>query len=213
MPMSTAVESVHSSAFAAASFGATILRLILALYVGLGLVLCLPGSRMLAVAGILLIMILDHYDGVLFKRSLLSSDAHWRVRRRILDSAADRVVVQLVSLAVVASDRSFLPFYFCIVFRELVLSSYVTRVFLKGILAYPGRVAKVSAVTIGLLVSAHIVGSVVVEIFTLALMLVTSVMALSEYGKSVDTFVQGAPSSGASGGCERIEEPSRLVWR
>ncbi len=175
----------YNLTFAIASFGATFVRLGIAFFIGVSLLLGYAFAKELAIFGTITIMILDYYDGVWFKKSQLNEIKSWRVNRRILDSVTDRILIQVVCLAVLITSFAFLPFYLIILIREISISSYVTQHFKNNILLYPGPIAKLACVLIGSTVIFYLAFNVVLSTFVLISMLITSVLAFNEYREAV----------------------------
>jgi len=178
---------------AIASFGMTFFRIGIALYIGFCILLGTTSRKEIAVVGTLAIMILDYYDGLLFDKSVLKFNKQWRVRRRVLDSTVDRFVIQSVAIPVLLVDPSFLWLYLFILVRETFLSAYNTFLFKRGFLVYPGPVAKLACVLVGLSGIAFLLTNAVVTTALTAIMGILSFLSYREYRNKVRRFqMEGA---------------------
>jgi hypothetical protein len=170
--------------YAVLSFGTTLLRLLLAVSAGGLAFLAFEDSRVTIAAAVLLIVIMDYVDGIFFDSSLLSAQKEWRIRRRVFDSLADRIVIQIVCVAVLIADSSFLWIYLLILSREIVLSGYSVSLFRRGLLVYPGFVAKLACGILALCVIAFLLSSTYLTWGFTCLMLIMSYCSLREYRKA-----------------------------
>jgi len=187
----TIVDNSARTGIALASLGTTFLRLGLAVVIAAMLALAAPHAGLVAATGIFVIMALDYSDGVLFRRSVLSSSPSWRIRQRLTDSAVDRMVVQIVCLSVLAVNHSFWPLYVCVLVKEVVFWMIGTWVFLRGLVVFPGFWAKIGMVLLGTSVALFSVGLVEAAVIAMGIMAVLAVIALLEYLKSYETFLAG----------------------
>lgn len=174
----------NSMAFATISFGITLFRFLIALFAGVSVLYKQENYQALTSLSILLIVIFDYYDGVFFDKSNLSKQKEWRIRRRILDSVADRVIIQIICFSLLIADGTFLWPYLAILSRELILSSYLVRLFKRNILVYPKFIAKLACGTVALCVLAYLTTPSLSTVF-IGSMLLMSFFSLQEYR---DTF-------------------------
>jgi phosphatidylglycerophosphate synthase len=164
-----------------ASIFVTLLRVAVALFTAVTVLTVPVLGGTFATEAILFIVIADIIDGKLFDRSVFSEERRLRIIRRIVDSIADRLVIQMICIPIALSHHEFLWIYCTIAVREVSVSSYAGNQLTKRLLVYPGPIAKiactlVAAVTILFLVAP---GSVVsIAVFA---MLIMSVLAIWEY--------------------------------
>lgn len=173
-------RSAYDLVCVVASFGMSFLRLGVALFLGLNI---LNGSinKEIVIAGILLIMIFDYYDGFLFNKSFLRDIKWWRVNRRILDSVSDRLVIQLVCIPMIITHNSFLWIYIAILSREIALSVYTGKQLKSGILVCPGPIAKAACAMVGITTIVYLVTNVYLAVPITIIMLIASVLSFKEY--------------------------------
>jgi len=188
MKYSSDVQSPRDAVYAATSFGLTFSRLIFAGYVGIQLVENYKASRVFAVLGILMLMVFDYLDGVFFSKSSLADVKAWRVNRRILDSAVDRITIQICGISLALADRSFVSFYGLITIREILISGYVSSLYRKGYLLYPGPLAKIACVSIGLTVIAFLIGSSSLTLIAAFAMIALSAFSAKEYFTTLGNY-------------------------
>jgi len=164
-----------------ASFGITFVRLGLIIYTS-GLILTgLAAHKPIIIGMILLIMMLDYYDGKLFNKSYLQDIAHWRIKRRLLDSISDRMVIQIGCLSLLLIDPSFLIFYLAILAREVLNCGYPAWMYQKkGILIYPKRIARVTGLLVGLTVIGYLTFGITATAVVTVTMLLMSFFAFKE---------------------------------
>jgi len=188
-----------------ASFGMTFVRLGLALYTG-GLILAglLSVYKPTIIGIILLIMILDYYDGKLFSKSYLQDIAHWRIKRRLLDSISDRMIIQIGCLSLLMIDTSFVIFYLAILSREVLTGGYTALMYKKGILIYPKRIAKIAAVLVGLTVIVYLTFDTTATAIVTVAMLLLSFFAFKEYQNSFKEYHDCEMPYRTSGGIVEI---------
>jgi len=177
----------RDSQFAVASFGVTFIRLVVGLQIIAILINSLRDLKWVVSLGIIVIMAFDYLDGFLFSKSLLSANKQWRVRRRMVDSISDRLVIQMVCVPLLLVDHSFFWVYTAIVSREFVLSFYNVRCIKNGVLIYPGRVAKIACAFVGFTTVAYLTASTSVVLSSTIVMMVLSVLAGFEYRKKYRT--------------------------
>lgn len=186
-----AVESEieYHITYAVASFGITFLRLFIAVYIGLNVLTSQISFKFAAGVGILLIMLLDYYDGSLFDKSQLNKIKEWRVNRRILDGTVDRLVIQIVCLSILFIDLSFIWVYLFVLIRELLVSSFVSNQFKKKVLLYPGVIAKIACTFVGITVISYLVTATSpLTVAFCVTMLFTAILALREYARTKEEF-------------------------
>jgi phosphatidylglycerophosphate synthase len=162
----------------------TLFRLGIAIYSGL---IALTGASTMVFVGILSIMVLDYYDGVLFDKSYLATQPKWRISRRILDATVDRVAIQLICIPIAILHPAFFWIYVAILIRELALTVYTGNQFNKRVLVYPGPTAKVACAFVGIATIAFLMAPGVVSTIATALMLALSVLSLREYVSKVES--------------------------
>jgi phosphatidylglycerophosphate synthase len=175
------IESRRDVAYAATSFGITASRLVLAGYVGLQLINNANGARAFGAIAICMLMVFDYLDGAFFRRSRLSDVKAFRVNRRLFDSVADRLTIQMCCIPLLIVDRSFSVFYIIITIRELLISGYLTKLYRKGFLLYPGPVAKTACVSIGLVVISFLTRFSSATVILSLAMIVLSALSAKEY--------------------------------
>lgn len=133
------------------------------------------------------IMMLDHFDGQIFKKSRLNMYEKWRKIRRIFDSCADRVVIQIVCLTLLAINPAFITCFFCIIFKELLTSILCISYFHKGILLNPPKIAKISTIAIGLLAISNILDlPYAISAFLCLLVLLTGIRSAQKYRENIE---------------------------
>jgi phosphatidylglycerophosphate synthase len=181
----TDIESSQDAAYAATSFGITLSRFLFAGYVGIRLIGNFQASRTLAVAAIFMLMVFDYLDGVFFSKSNVAQVKAWRVNRRVLDSIVDRLTIQMCCIPILLANGSFASLYLAITVRELVISGYLTNLYRKGYLLYPGPLAKLACVSLGLIVISFLLGFISLTFILTIAMVVLSICSAKEY---FDTF-------------------------
>jgi len=165
--------------FAVASYGITFVRLIIAV---LGAFMILRGDDVrFTVASVALIMALDYFDGATFNRSNFSALREWRIKRRIVDSVSDRLVIQIICIALLVKNFSFVWLFLPILTRELAISGYVSTQFAKGILVYPRSISKIACAMVGISVISFAVFPVGFTFMACAVMITLSGLALFDY--------------------------------
>lgn len=191
-------DTNYNLTYAITSFGLTFTRLFIAFYVAITAIADHMNYFGISIC-ILLIMVLDYYDGELFKKSLLNDVKQWRVTRRIFDGTVDRVVIQIVCLAVLFLDHSFVWVYTAILIREVLISSYVSDKFKKKVLLYPGSIAKISCVLIGTsVISFLLLSNSVLTLIVTFIMVITSILVFSDYRNLYLQFADKKPGSFSS---------------
>src|ERR1700682_1807763 len=120
----------RDSFLAVASYGITIVRLLIAALGGFSILL---GADVRVVIGsIALVMAFDYFDGATFEKSTFSAVKDWRIKRRIADSISDRLVIQIICIPLLIKNSAFLWLYIPILAREIAISGYVSREFATG---------------------------------------------------------------------------------
>lgn len=176
---------------AIASYGITFVRLLIAVFAAISILR--EENNWFAIASIVLVMVLDCFDGFTFDRSQLSALKKWRINRRIADSVSDRVVIQIVCISVLVQNPAFLWPYLLILGRELAISSYVSKYFAKGILVYPRAISKMACAMVGGSVIAFLILPVFLSAITTGVMVTWSVFALIDYVRRVQTHNASTP--------------------
>lgn len=165
--------------FATASYGITLLRLLIAAF---GAVTIFRGDDpRLAVASIVLVMTFDYFDGATFEKSAFSALKEWRIRRRVADSISDRLVIQIVCIPLLIKSPSFLWSYLPIVAREIAISGYISKQFAKGIIIYPRAISKVACTMVGITVASFLTFPSGLTIIFSVVMIAFSALALVDY--------------------------------
>lgn len=165
-----------------ASFGATIVRLILSIVASMFIVLAVQGFQHLATGIIILIIAVDYYDGILFRNSVMNNVKSWRIRRRLFDSMSDRLIIQIGCLSVLFTDPHFAPIYIVITARELIFTGYWNWAFhFRRTLIEPKGIAKAAAACIGLVVIAYLETSTKIVGITMLIMIAMSFMSFRNY--------------------------------
>ncbi|MFI5251283.1 MAG: hypothetical protein ACHQQQ_02530 [Bacteroidota bacterium] len=165
------------------SYGATLIRLGIAAAVAVIIIGDVNWNKVVVSLGIVLVMVLDYLDGILFSRSVMNNDKSWRIRRRIVDSVIDRIVIQAVCIPLVLIYNSFQPFFLIILAREVFMSTFLTRVFARNILIYPSKVSRLSMIMIGITVIAYALNYSNVAVLAATLMIGFSLISFQEYKK------------------------------
>lgn len=183
MRVETHLKTDRDVLLATASYGITFIRLLVALIGAISILR--HHDRWILIVSILLVMMLDYFDGVTFDRSNFSALKEWRVNRRIADSVCDRLVIQIICIPLLMENPSFGWLYIVILLRELAISSFVSSQFAQKLLVYPGTIAKIACATVGLSVIAFVVLPIVVTAAAAAVMVSLSVFALLDYYRRV----------------------------
>jgi phosphatidylglycerophosphate synthase len=175
-------KAIRSDFYIALSFGMTYFRIVL-IFVASALIFTNWGSNVsLLVTLILLIMCLDYFDGLLFRKSILHSIPFLRIKRRLLDSSADRVVTHIGCISLFLVEPSFAIIYILILLREIILSGYNIIKFSKNIIIYPGIWAKIAAAFVGFTVISFLInGNSILTYFIAIVMVCLSSIAFFEY--------------------------------
>lgn len=164
------------------SFGATIIRLIMSIVASMLIVLAAQGFQHLATGIIILIIAVDYYDGILFRKSVMNNVKSWRIRRRLFDSMSDRLIIQIGCLSVLFTDPHFAPIYIVITVRELVFTGYWNWAFhFRKTLIEPKGIAKAAAASIGLIVIAYLETSTRIAGIATLLMIAMSFLSFRNY--------------------------------
>ena len=128
------------------SFGMIFIRLVIISYLGFFILTFGVDNIFTITSMILANVVLDYYDGELFKKTSLYSISKWRVKRRLLDSLVDRLVIQISCISLLIIDLNFLPIYLFILLREIAVSGYCSIKIFQGYLLYPHVTAKLAGV-------------------------------------------------------------------
>lgn len=175
---------------AIASFGITAIRLSLIAFTAIIILTINPSYREIAVISIIVIMLFDYLDGKIFKLSAINNIGYWRIRRRLFDSFADRAITHIGSISLLLIDSNFLWLYLIILTRDIVISGYCSYQFKKGYLIYPKKMAKISALLIGISIIIYFSGYLFLGIIFSILLISTSYLSLLEYIKSLNTYLK-----------------------
>jgi len=175
---------------AAGSYGITLVRLLIA---GFGALTIWRGEFTLAVSSVILVIVLDYFDGATFEKSCFSTFKEWRIKRRIADSVSDRIVIQVICIPLLIKSPSFLYFFLLILGRELSISGYVAHEFSKGLLLYPRNVAKLACAMIGITVISFMTLPLGFTLLVAVTMLILSTCALFNYWRRVHESVVSTP--------------------
>lgn len=176
------------------SFGVTFIRIILAFS-------CIPlleirYFKFLITGVIVIIMVLDQYDGKMFKLSSLSAIPFWRKMRRILDSCGDRICIQLVCIPLLFTDFKFIFPYLIICFKEAMTSIICIKEFRRGVIVYPSKISKISTIFVGLTAIAMAYNSVVFTGLTSAILLLTGIQSCLSYQDIIKKLNAGGLTEG-----------------
>jgi hypothetical protein len=101
------------------------------------------------------------------------------------------MVIQVVCLSVLAVNHGFWPLYACILAKEAVFWIIGTSVFLKGLVVFPGRWAKMGMVLLGTSVALYCVNLTQAAIIAMGFMAALAFVALVEYRGAYRLFLSG----------------------
>lgn len=175
------------------SFVITFGRLVIALITCANIATNYANTKYHAITAIVVIMGLDYLDGSLFRKSQLAHVKEWRMGRRIVDSVADRAVIQIVCIPLLITDQTFGWLYAVICAREAALTIYLCRFFKLGFLVYPGPIARAACVSVGLTVIGFLILGLSAITVILGLgMIAMSFLSLHEYSKTLSLYLGGS---------------------
>lgn len=170
---------------AIASFGITFVRFAMIIITSILILNQHSFYKEIALISIFLVMLFDYYDGVIFRKSEINNIAYWRIKRRLLDSIVDRIIIQIICISLLIIDINFLWIYFAILTREMILSGYTSFYYKKNIMIYPKRRSKYAAILIGLTVIVSLFANDIITAIIVIGMLVMSYYAFEEYRLSL----------------------------
>lgn len=171
---------------AIASFGITFVRFAMIILTSILILNQHSLFKEIAIISIFLVMLFDYYDGVIFRKSEINNISYWRIKRRLLDSIVDRIIIQIICISLLIVDINFLWIYFAILTREMILSGYTSFYFKKNIMIYPKRRSKYAAILIGLTVIVSLFANDIITAITIIGMLIMSYYAFEEYRLSLN---------------------------
>lgn len=123
-----------------------------------------------------LAIVADIADGIVFKRSTLHAERHWRDRRRIFDAATDRIVVAAVLTPLFLLGAIPVAFFALVTVRELLTALAVGVPYLRSGLVYsPNLAARTSLLLVGVQAILSIIGITVVSEMYLTISLLSAV--------------------------------------
>lgn len=131
------------------SIGITGIRIVMA-SIGATIILFDYVKDIFLVFLIISIIILDQFDGVLFRKSKLNEIETWRLKRRIFDSFGDRLCVQLFVVPILIVDNEFLIIFLIVLIKEVLNSSICVKGYVMGIKFESNNIGKLSSIMIGL---------------------------------------------------------------
>ncbi len=178
-------RGIKDISYALASFLMTILRLVMVTCTGIAILTRYPFFKEITISCILLVMVLDIYDGILFNKSLMAEEKYWRIKRRLFDSFADRIIVQIGCISLLMIDKAFFLFYLVILAREIIVSGYCVSVYKKNILIYPKKVAKLAAFMVAATIIIYLTTNFFVTSCTATIMFLLGLAARNEYKNSL----------------------------
>lgn len=173
------------------AYGAIILRGFLVLFAVFGMFMTSSVNPVATATLIIVIMVLDFFDGESFRKTHYNEIKHNRVQFRMLDSSIDRFVIHFGSIGLLFNDSNYIYFYLPILIREIILSGYSILHYYKGYLFYPKVKAKIAAIFVGLSILSYVIfGNSLITICINILMIVFSVIAFFEYKKSISPYIK-----------------------
>src|SRR4051794_31676963 len=95
--------------FFIASYGITSFRFVISLFAAANILR--GGSLWLSISSVTFIMAADYFDGAVFLKSSFRDSKTWRIRRRVFDSVIDRLVIQIVCIALALKNPDFVWLY------------------------------------------------------------------------------------------------------
>lgn len=111
---------------------------------------------------VIMIIIFDQFDGVIFRISSLKNNKIWAYRRRIIDSIIDRLCIHIICIGLIIIEQKFLPIYIAIFIKEFLTSYPCIKAFLNNELLQPSIYSKISTVAVGLLVITFILQKLII---------------------------------------------------
>jgi len=191
--------------YATASFAMTFTRLIIALWSALAILNQSVYAKEITIFGILFIMIFDYYDGKLFNKSFLKEQKLWRLRRRIADSVVDRLVIQIVCIPLLISNKAFFWVYASILAREIAISGYnAVEKIKERFIIYPGPISKLACVMVGVVTIAFLTTEISILALNIILMLGMVPFAFREYQQKVAQYKATHQDDGSTTGLVEI---------
>lgn len=141
-----------------------------------------------AAVGIFCIALVDIFDGVLFRASALATNSRLGRIRRILDAVGDRLVVQIVSLALVFWGGLPLGFYLLATSTELVKAAIVGySQFTRQPIREPNMPARVALALVGVMAIAWLILGFNATLITAGALSVCTIIASHRYYKTIAT--------------------------
>ena len=159
----------------------------------------------MTVFGIVLFVVLDQLDGMLFRCSSKRANSSARAVRRVLDSTIDRAAVQLVNLGVLLADPDYLVLFLAVLLREILVSAQCIAAYREGYVLYPNSVSKCSTISVAFVGIAYLLHDDALAYVFALFMLCSAVCAVSDYGKRLKAIRQGRGKIGTD------FEPSGLL--
>lgn len=146
-----------------------------------GIVYFIPRSNVAVGISIIILMIWDNLNGVLFRRSWLA-DYNWlRWLRRCLDAGGDRFVIHFVLVMMITLANFPLTFYMVVLVRELILLAVVSSFsFYAGRLVGPNWWSRSGTICIGLTAISWLLLPKAC-IFFLVLMVILAAIGIGKY--------------------------------
>lgn len=138
---------------------------------------------------ILVIIVVDYFDGVTFRSSSYAENLDNRIAFRTLDSVADRIIIQVGALSLLIADYKFLPFYSLILLREIIISGYCSHKYFRKILLYPSLISKVATSLIAISIIVYLLFDPYYAFFCFIIMSFASYSAFSDYQIRYKTFI------------------------
>lgn len=184
--MKKAISINHNStdlALLIFSFGVTVIRMGIIFLTSYTILQQHQNFKELAIINIALVMLLDYYDGVFFRKSNYNSIKRWRINRRLFDSITDKVITHTGSISLLIIDNSFIWIYLCILIRDIAIGGYCSISFSKGLLLYPASISKISMIFVGLSIMFYLTGILALIFFSICAMLVLSIISFANYYK------------------------------
>ena len=160
------------------------------------------GSHLLISTLVLTIIVFDYYDGRLFRKSIFNENENWRSFRRILDSCADRISIQVVCIPLLIMNHDFWVPYLAICFKEIMTSTICLKSYFNGYIIYPSTVSRISTILVGLTAISYLLLGYKVSLILSFLLLMGGIWSLFNYLKLISMYKKGMLTEGK--GYERV---------
>ena len=184
------------SIFGIISFIITFFRLILAFFASYIILNSFVNNTLIVCLIILLIMFLDQFDGMIFRKSKMNLSNELTIIRRVFDSVCDRVCIFSICLSLLIDSYDFFNIFIVIIIKEILTSYPCIKSFFNKELLLPKTFSKISTIGIGVLVLVYVlnVGDSSLSNFYNTVIIVVSFMVILfgifaniQYSKQKDT--------------------------